>query len=115
MISLKPATLVLLKFRHAIVLPITVFIVLSTVAQTNISGIVNNYYRVVEVIPAKACVRLNSVVGLAPLQKTLLIQMKGASVITTNNSSFGDTTALNSAGNYEIAIICAIHGDSVFM
>lgn len=36
-------------------------------------------------------------------------------MITTNNSSFGDTTALNSAGNYEIAIICAIDGDSVFM
>ena len=115
MTSLKPATIVLLKFRHAIVLPITVFIVLSTLAQTNISGIVNNYYRVVEIIPVKACVRLNSVVGLAPLQKTLLVQMKGATVITTNNSSFGDTTSLNSAGNYEIAIICSIHGDSVFM
>ena len=115
MTSLKLATIVLLKFRHAIVLPIAVFIVLSAFAQTNISGVVNNYYRVIEVIPAKACVRLNSVVGLAPLQKTLLIQMKGASVVTTNNSSFGDTTLLNSAGNYEIAIICSIHGDSVFM
>src|SRR5213075_2221896 len=45
----------------------------------------------------------------------LLIQMKGASVITTNNSSFGDTTSLNNAGNYEVALICAINGDSVFM
>ncbi|HET9824161.1 MAG TPA: T9SS type A sorting domain-containing protein [Chitinophagaceae bacterium] len=41
--------------------------------------------------------------------------MKGASVITTNNSSFGDTTSLNNAGNYELAIICSISGDSVFM
>jgi hypothetical protein len=86
-----------------------------TAAQTNISGIVNSYYQVVEVIPAKACVRLNTVAGLARLQKTLLIQMKGASVVTTNNSTFGDTTSLNNAGNYEIAIICAINGDSVFM
>src|SRR4029453_2200719 len=84
-------------------------------AQTNISGVGNSYYRVIEVIPAKACVRLNTVSGLARLQKTLLIQMKGASVITANNSSFGDTTALNNAGNYEVAIICAINGDSVFM
>jgi len=70
---------------------------------------------VVEVIPSKACVRLNTVAGLAHLQKTLLIQMKGATVNTTNSSSFGDTTSLNNAGNYEIAIICAINGDSVFM
>jgi hypothetical protein len=76
MTSLKRAAIVLLKFRHAIVLPIAVFIVLSALAQTNISGVVNNYYRVIEVIPAKACVRLNSVVGLAPLQKTLLIQIR---------------------------------------
>src|SRR5436189_5896464 len=113
MISLKPATLVLLKFRHAIVLPITVFIVLSTVAQTNISGVVNNYYKVVEVIPAKACVRLNSVAGLARLQKTLLVQMKGATVNQTTGSGFGDTVSLNNAGNYEVAIVCAIDGDSV--
>jgi hypothetical protein len=91
------------------------FHILFSYSQTNISGVVNSYYKVVEVIPAKACVRLNTVIGLARLQKTLLIQMKGASVITTNNSSFGDTTSLNNAGNYEIAIICAINGDSVFM
>src|SRR6266498_2467168 len=91
------------------------FHIIPCYSQTNISGVVNSYYSVVEVIPAKACVRLNTVTGLARLQKTLLIQMKGASVITTNNSSFGDTTSLNDAGNYEVAIICSINGDSVFM
>lgn len=91
------------------------FSFITLFSQTNISGVVNSYYRVIEVIPAKACVRLNTVSGLARLQKTLLIQMKGASVVTTNNSSFGDTTSLNNAGNYEVAIICAISGDSVFM
>jgi hypothetical protein len=84
-------------------------------SQTNISGIVNSYYRVVEVIPAKACVRLNTVAGLARLQKTLLIQMKGATIRTNDNSMFGDTLSLNNTGNYEVAIICAINGDSVFM
>src|SRR4030095_6503244 len=91
------------------------FSFITIFSQTNISGVVNSYYRVIEVIPAKACVRLNTVSGLARLQKTLLIQMKGASVITTNNSSFGDTTSLNNAGNYEVAVICSIDGDSVFM
>ena len=46
----------------------------------------------------------------------MLIQMKGASINTnSNSSSFGDTTSLNNAGNYEIGTICNVTGDSVFM
>jgi hypothetical protein len=41
--------------------------------------------------------------------------MKGASVITNNNNTFGDTTSLNNTGNYEINSICGIKGDSVFL
>lgn len=103
------------RVQRLVVLQIFMLWVLVSKSQTNISGIVNSYYKVIEVIPAKACVRLNTVIGLARLQKTLLIQMKGATVSTTNNISFGDTTSLNNAGNYELAIICAINGDSVFM
>lgn len=82
---------------------------------TNISGVVNTYHRVLEFIPAKACVRVSSTVGLNLYKKVLLIQMKGAGITTANNSSFGDTTALNNAGNYEVATICNIIGDSIFM
>ena len=103
------------KFWYLILLQVSVFSFHVGLTQTNISGVVNSYYKVLEVIPAKACVRLNTVTGLARLQKTLLVQMKGASVITTNTSTFGDTTSLNDAGNYELAIICSINGDSVFM
>ena len=103
------------KIRGLALLQVLIICALFSASQTNINGVVNSYYKVIEVIPAKACVRLNTVAGLAHLQKTLLMQMKGASVVTTNTSSFGDTTSLNNAGNYEIAIICAINGDSVFM
>src|SRR5258706_5682410 len=103
-------------FRLLILPACLVVFFLSAVSQSvNISGVVNNYYQVIEVIPSKACVRLNTTSGLAKNQKTLLVQMKGASVVTSNNSSFGDTTSLNNAGNYEVAIICAVDGDSVFM
>ena len=118
MSRVKPATvLCFLSPKTSCLLLLEVFLFFSRTssAQTNISGVVNSYYKVVEVIPSKACVRLNTVAGLARLQKTLIIQMKGASVVTTNNSSFGDTTSLNNAGNYELAIICSISGDSVFM
>jgi hypothetical protein len=69
---------------------------------------------VLEVIPAKACVRLNTVAGLANGDKAMLVQMKGAIINTTNTVSFGDTTSLNNAGNYEIADICYVRDDTVF-
>jgi hypothetical protein len=85
-------------------------------AQTNISGIVNSYYKVLEVIPAKACVRLNTTAGLGYGDKAMIIQMKGAAINTSDptSSSFGDTTSLNYAGNYELGIICYVKADSVF-
>ncbi|MBL7723358.1 MAG: T9SS type A sorting domain-containing protein [Chitinophagaceae bacterium] len=88
---------------------------LATAQTTNISGIVNTYHRVVEVIPAKACIRVASVAGLNLNTKVLLVQMKGATINTSNNSSFGTVTSLNEAGNYETGTICSIIGDSVFL
>ncbi len=82
---------------------------------SNISGVVNSYYHVVEIIPAKACIRVGSTAGLAVNKKILLVQMKGATINTSNNSSFGTVTALNEAGNYETGTICSISGDSVFL
>ena len=40
--------------------------------------------------------------------------MKGATINTSNSPSFGDTTSLNQAGNYEIATVCNVIDDSVF-
>ncbi|MBI5370943.1 MAG: T9SS type A sorting domain-containing protein [Sphingobacteriales bacterium] len=82
---------------------------------SNISGVVNSYYNVVEIIPAKACIRVGSTAGLAVNKKILLVQMKGATINTSNSSSFGTVTALNEAGNYEAGTICSITGDSVFL
>ena len=82
--------------------------------QTPISGIVNTYYKVIEVIPDKAGVRVSNPAGLNYNDKVMLIQMKGASINTTNSSSFGNITSFNNAGNYELASICAIVDDTVF-
>lgn len=98
-----PAILFLLMMAHT-----------ATAQSTNISGVVNTYARVIEVIPGKACVRLASMSGIQVNTRVLIIQMKGAGINTANNSSFGDTTALNGAGDYEVGTICSINGDSVF-
>ncbi|MBS1654853.1 MAG: T9SS type A sorting domain-containing protein [Bacteroidetes bacterium] len=116
---MKPGLLIpiLLKSKRNIVLLSTLLLFQSYIkAQSvNISGVVNNYYSVVEVIPAKACVRVSNTSGLTVDDMVMLVQMKGVSINTANNSSFGDTTSLNNAGNYEIGTICSMIGDSVFL
>lgn len=89
---------------------------LSNAQTTNISGTVNSYYSVLAVDAVRGGVKLNTVAGLAPQDKVLLIQMKGASINTTIASTpgYGDTTALNNAGNYEVHTVCAIRSDSAF-
>jgi hypothetical protein len=110
-----PARLFLLKMKLRVFL-FSAFIAVSHLspAQANISGIVNTYYKVIDIIPAKACVRLNTTTGLGFNDKAMIVQMKGATINTSTSGSFGDTTSLNNAGNYEIGTICYIKSDSVF-
>src|SRR6185436_10381558 len=68
---------------------------LSFSQTTNISGIVNSYHSVLGISTIAA--KLDNVSGLAYGNTVLIIQMKGASIITTNTSTFGDTTSLNYA------------------
>ncbi|MBL7748114.1 MAG: hypothetical protein JNM19_11835, partial [Chitinophagaceae bacterium] len=88
---------------------------LVSFCQTNISGVVNTYHPVVEVIPAKACVRLSDMTGITVNTRILLVQMKGATISTANNASFGDTITTGEAGFYEVGTICYIRDDSVFL
>ena len=82
---------------------------------TNINGIVNTYYRVMGVDATKNALKLDNVSGLAYGNTVLVIQMKGATINTTaSSSSFGDVSAMNDAGNYEVATICSVSNDSVY-
>jgi len=82
---------------------------------TNISGVVNTYHKVIQIIPSKACLRVADITGLDVNSTVMIVQMKGATINTGNNSSYGDTTSLNKAGSYEIGVVCFIIGDSVFL
>jgi hypothetical protein len=88
----------------------------SCLAQTtNISGTVNSYYSITRVVPSLSCVVVSSTAGLSAATKVLIVQMKGASISTGAGSTWGDTTSLNEAGNYEVNYICYINEDSVFL
>ena len=113
--SHTPPYPVRLKTFHLLLLSVFSCVSYFSQAQTtSISGIVNSYYKVMEVVPPKACVIVNDASGLANNDKVMLVQMKGASINTSNTVSFGDTTSLNEAGNYEIATVCNVMDDSVF-
>ncbi|MFN8777749.1 MAG: HYR domain-containing protein, partial [Flavobacteriales bacterium] len=85
----------------------------SSPAPSNgsISGIINTY-TAVSAITANT-VTVSSATGFSAGQKVLLIQMQGASITTTNNSSFGTLTSAAQAGNYEFARISSISGNVI--
>jgi len=79
---------------------------------TNISGIINSYHSVIAIGTDAA--KLDNVSGLSYGNTVLIIQMKGATINTTNTSSFGDISSLNDVGNYELATICSVSNDTVY-
>lgn len=85
---------------------------LSYSQTTNINGIINSYHSAIAI--SATAIKLDNVSGLSYGNTVLIIQMKGASISTANNSSFGDTSSLNNAGNYEIATICSVGNDTVY-
>src|SRR5688572_3723973 len=91
-------------------LPCTLF------SQTNISGVVNSYHKVMGINYTESGIKLDDVSGIATNDRVMIIQMKGATVnTTTTSSSFGSVSSLNQAGNYELATVCDVRSDSVFL
>ena len=84
-------------------------------SQTNISGIVNSYHKVIGINTVQSGLKLDDVSGINVNDRVMVIQMKGATVNTTNTNSFGAVSSLNDAGNYELATVCAVRNDSVFL
>ena len=80
-----------------------------TVSAQNINGVVNSYARVTAINTTTNVLTIDnvsgSIVDFDAGKKVLLIQMKGATIDGSNTASFGDVTAYNNAGNYEMAAI----------
>lgn len=105
------------KTRLLILLLSTSLVSFPVAAQTPISGVINTYHKVENIIYNKSCVVVDDATGLGPGDKVMLVQMKGAGIVTspTRTAEFGDTSSLYHAGNYELGIICTVSGDSVFL
>jgi len=93
---------------------ITVCFALSAKGQS-ISGVVNAYYQVTAINPLTNTITVSNATGLTSQTRVLLIQMKGATINGGNNSSYGNITSINNAGNYEMNTICSVNGNDILL
>ena len=101
-----------LNFRYFILFLVVHCFSYNALTQTsNISGIINSYAAVTSI--GSQSVNVSTFSGFAVGDKVLLIQMKGASIDTTNTSNFGTITSYNDAGNYEMLVISAITSTTI--
>lgn len=78
---------------------------------TSISGVINNYASVTSI--GAQSVSVSSISGFMIGDKVLLIQMKGATIDTTNTLNFGIISSYNDAGNYEMLTVSAISSGTI--
>jgi len=80
-----------------------------------VSGVVNSYFAVTAVNTASNTVTVTNATGLYNGEPILIIQMKGATVNSSNTAAYGGVTAINNAGNYEFDTICSISSNEVML
>ncbi len=88
----------------------------ATQAQS-LSGIVNVYSKVLYVDVNRGYVKLADVSGYGQYigRKVMIIQMKGATIASSNDNTFGNITAMNNAGAYEINTVCGFLNDTMVL
>jgi len=76
-----------------------------------IGGVINQYVAVTAVNINS--VNVTSSQGFSVGDRVLIIQMKGASIATANNASFGQIQNYGDAGNFEFTNIASINGPTI--
>ncbi len=89
-----------------------VLTLLSGWALAQWSGIVNGYAAVTAFVDP-ATVTVDDPSPFSVGDRVMLYQAKGATINTTNNTNYGDITAINSAGIFEFNQIVAISGNNI--
>ncbi|MEL6674381.1 MAG: T9SS type A sorting domain-containing protein [Bacteroidota bacterium] len=87
--------------------------ILRAQSTPTISGVINAYSQVLSL--DTHYIRLSSTAAFATGDKVLIIQMKGASIIEAEDSTYGDILDFGTAGNYEWNEVANISGDTLFV
>jgi len=85
----------------------------SLIAQTGISGVINQYSPVAAVDPVGSSVTVADPGLFAVGSQVLLIQMQGAVIEDENSAAFGDVVAYGGAGGYELGVVCKVDGNII--
>lgn len=87
-----------------------------------ISGVINSYHNVTAIInygtynsQSYSGLTLQSISGLSTGDRVLIIQVKGASITSTDNSSFGNISSIGNAGKYEFSSICGFLNNTIVL
>jgi hypothetical protein len=84
-------------------------------AQTNISGVVNDYTNVSAIDYIGNHITVGSASSFSIGDRVLVIQMQGATIDQSQSSTFGSISNYNNAGNYELQTICDIQGQNIYL
>lgn len=84
-------------------------------SQTQIAGIVNHYAKVTSIDQCEAKIMVSDGSQFEAGNLVLLIQMKGATINSSNNGSFGNIEDIGSAGFYEKNEVISILGNDVYL
>jgi PKD repeat protein len=87
----------------------------STIAQVNVSGIINAYVKVTAVDTCKNMLTISSFAGFNKGDEVMLIQMKSAAINEGQSNVYGNLINLRSAGLYEINVIDSMYGDKIIL
>jgi PKD repeat protein len=91
------------------------FLPILIYSQVQIAGVINQYTRVNAIEPCESKLTVTDPLAFLAGSKVLLIQMKGASISTSNSSSFGNIEYLGGAGFYEINEVLNVAGNDVYL
>ncbi|MDX1908721.1 MAG: T9SS type A sorting domain-containing protein [Bacteroidia bacterium] len=104
---LQILTLQMLLMKNALAYTLlSVCICAGALAQTPISGTINQYTAVLSINPVNQTLEVADASIFAANDRVLLIQMQGAVINEGNGAGFGNVTDLNGAGTYEFATVC---------
>ncbi|MEL6132038.1 MAG: T9SS type A sorting domain-containing protein [Bacteroidota bacterium] len=99
-------------FKPALILLAGIVALVNTQTQ-HISGIVNAYAQVTEI--QANVITVDDAVAFSPGDKLLVIQMKGASIVTSDDSTYGDVSSWGYSGNYEFGEVVSVSGNQIIL
>lgn len=98
-----------------IILALLTFMINMSAAHSqsrNLSGIVNKYAQVTHIINP-CMIRVTNISDFNVGDEVLFMLMKGGTLVTSNDSNFGNISNLRNAGLYELSYIDNIKGDTI--